>query len=162
MEDANNKTLSQDNLTMPQDLYESLKAISGERPESFKREFVPNVEPYPGLKEYLGRESAQEEFLKKKDPVEIKYKFVDNKTEVFDLTEPADSEKHSQLLNLISDPESGVVLAEELKEPQIMLDPTARRGYRAIVFVRTTRPVKYLKKKEAGYSVVGKEDVKKE
>jgi hypothetical protein len=144
---------------LPNELQNSLKILIGERPDSFKEEFEPNTTGYPQFKGtgFGGETTAQEEFIKKKDPVEQKVRYKDNKVFVFDLTDEKDSLEFSRILDEIGDPESGVVLAEEIKDPQILIDPKAKKGYRAIVSLKTTKPEKYLKKKGTGYQVAKKE-----
>jgi hypothetical protein len=150
-------------IEMPPDLVESLRIITGERPESFKKEFSPNTSIYPQFDGagFMGT-SAQEEFIKSKDPIEKKIRFKENKTYVLDITKPEDNVRYSEVLDLISDPESGVVLAEELKDPQVIIDANSSVGYRAIVIIKTAVPEIYIKKKSSGYTKMkkkGKEEV---
>ena len=141
-------------IPIPPDLADSLRVITGERPESFQKEFIPNTSIYPKFDgASFGGESAQAEFLKKKDPVDKKIRFLDNQTRVFDITDPNQQIAYSKILDQIGDPESGIVLAEQLKDPQILLDANSPCGYRALVVVRTARPEIYLKPKEGGYKV---------
>jgi hypothetical protein len=143
-----------DGLNMPEELAESLRLITGERPTSFQKEFVPNTAIYP---KFTGAafegESAQQEFLKKKDPVEKRVRYKDNEIHILDLTDAKQRLEYTALVDTIGDPESGVILAEDLKDPQILLDTNAPLGYRAIVVIKTTKPEIYLKKKGPGYEV---------
>ena len=78
---------------------------------------------------------------------------MDNQTKVFDITDPNQQLEYAKILDLVGDPESGVVLAEILKDPQILLDSNSACGYRAIVVVKTARPEIYIKPKDSGYKV---------
>jgi len=141
-------------IPIPEDLAESLRIIIGERPESFQEEFKPNTSVYPRFDgAAFGGESAQQEFLKAKDPVEKKVKYTNNRVKMFDLTDPAQELAYAELLDLIGDPESGFILAEAPKDPQILLDSTAPMGYRAIVVIKIAKPEIYLKHKGSGYKV---------
>jgi hypothetical protein len=133
---------------IPDDLLESLKIISGHRPDSFREEFEPNTATYPKFNGagFMGV-SARDEFIKKKDPVEKKLKCTENKTYVLDLTKEDDNKKYSELLDKIGDPESGYVLADALKDPQIFIDPSSIAGFRAIAIIKIFKPVIYLKSK---------------
>lgn len=142
------------NAPFPEELADSLRVITGERPESFQKEFVPNTSIYPKFEgAAFGGESSQAEFLKKKDPVDKKIRFLDNQVKVFDLMDPKQELEYNVILDKIGDPESGVILAEPLKDPQILLDPNASCGYRAIVVVKTAKPQVYLKPRGEGYKV---------
>jgi len=148
---------------MPDELADALRVMVGERPDSFKNEFRPNTSSYPKFDGAgFAGESAQEEFLKNKDPVEKKVKFLENSIFVLDLTNEAQKSKYAEVLDLIGDPESGIVLAEELKDPQILLDSNSPMGYRAIAIIKTARPKMYVKPLTSGYSVQKKSKSDKE
>lgn len=140
----------------PDDIKQALNVIVGNRPQSFIEEFDRRLEKPEMNGSAFGGTSAQQEFIKKKDPVEKVVRFAENEVYVLDLTSPADKKTYSKVLDTVFDPESGVVLAEPLKDPTIIVDPHYKMGYRAIVTIKTARPEEYLKKKGASYSVVGK------
>ena len=93
----------QEEIKMPEELAESLKVLVGERPTSFKEEFVPNTAGYPQFKGTgpFGRTTAQEEFIKKKDPIEKKVRYEKNQIYILDLTDPEDSKKYSDIFKKI-------------------------------------------------------------
>jgi hypothetical protein len=139
---------------LPEDIQQALHVIVGNRPESFKQEFSPIQPQFDGAA--FGGQSSQQEFIKKKDPVEKKLKFTDNQIFVFDLTDKKNKEQYEKIMDQVFDPENGLILAEPLKDPVILIDANAAHGYRAIVTVKISRPEEYLKAKGAGFSVVPK------
>lgn len=137
----------------PADVQEAMRVLSGGTPKSFAAEFSPNLDGYPQLKgAAFGGASAQEEFIKKKDPVEIKIRFEDNQCYVVDLTTATGQATYATVMNLIGDPESGVVLAEQPKDPQILIDNNG--VVHAMMVIKTSRPKEYIKKTGPGYEVV--------
>ena len=139
------------------DIIEALNFVMGNRPSSFIEEFkLPDPKEVIGEGAAMGGTSAQAEFIKKKDPVEVKTKLTKNKIYIFDLTNEPDKEKYEDILNRVFDPESGIKLAEPLKDPTVHIDEKAPLGYRAIVMVKTTKPVEYVVPKGTGYKVVEK------
>jgi len=135
-------------IEMPKELIEALKVITGDRPESFQKEFSPNTSIYPQFNGAgFGGESIKEGFIKARDQIQERIKFTDNKVSVFDISDESQNKKYSEVLDATGDPESGIILAEEPKDPQIFMDASAPLGYRAIVVIKTARPMMYLKKK---------------
>ena len=135
----------------------------GHKPTSFVQEFTGQVDPKNKVSKdqtFTGAgfagESAQQEFIKRKDPVEQKIKLTKNKIYVFDLTNKDDLDRYEQIIDKAFDPESGIKLAEPLKDPTVHIDEKAPLGYRAIVVVKTTKPVDYVVRKGTGYNVVKK------
>lgn len=139
---------------LPEDIQQALNVIVGNRPDSFKQEFSVPVPEFDGAA--FGGKSAQKEFIKKKDPVDKKVKFTNNQVFVLDLTDRKNKEQYEKILDQVFDPENGLILAEPLKDPVIMIDPNAPSGYRAIVTIKTSKPEEYLKAKGAGFTVVPK------
>ncbi len=139
---------------LPEDIQQALHVIVGNRPESFKQEFSPIQPQFDGAA--FGGKSAQQEFIKKKDPVEKKVRFTDNQIFVFDLTDKKNKEQYEKIMDQVFDPENGLILAEALKDPVILIDPNAAHGYRAIVTVKVSRPEEYIKKKGPGFSILPK------
>lgn len=138
----------------PDDIKQALNVIVGNRPQSFVQEFDQRFEKPEMNGTAFGGTSAQQEFIKKKDPVEKLTRFVCNEIYVLDLTNPTDRKTYSQILDKVFDPESGVVLAEQLKDPTIMVDNHSKAGYRAILTIKTSRPEEYIKKIGKSYAVV--------
>lgn len=143
----------------PDDIKQALNVLVGNRPDSFVREFGPKgpeqATPSANMAGAgFGGSSAQDEFIKKKDPVERKVKLTKNKVYIFDLTNSEDRDKYEDIVDKVFDPANGINLAEPLKDPNIMVDENAPFGYRAIVVIRTTKPVEYLVPKGTGYRVV--------
>lgn len=139
---------------LPEDIKQALNVIVGNRPDSFKEEFSVPVPEFTGAA-FAGK-SSQKEFIKKKDPVEKKIKFTNNQVFVFDLTERKNKEQYEKILDEVFDPENGLILAEPIKDPVILIDPNASAGYRAIVTLKISKPEEYLKSKGAGFTVVPK------
>lgn len=140
----------------PDDIKDALNVIVGNRPQSFVQEFDKRFDSQPAMNgTAFGGTSAQEEFIKKKDPVEKLVRFTSNEVHVLDLTNANDRKAYSAILDTVFDPESGVVLAEQLKDPTILVDSHSKVGYRAIVTIKTARPEEYLRKVGKSYSVVG-------
>lgn len=148
------QTISPEDL--PDDIKDALNVIVGNRPRSFQDEFFGTRKEVPQMDgSAFGGSSAQQEFIKKKDPIEKKIRLTENEVYVLDLTNPADRKTYTSILNLVFDPESGVELAEPLKDPTVMVDPDSKVGYRAVLTIKTCRPEEYVKKKGGSYSVVG-------
>jgi hypothetical protein len=139
---------------LPKDIQDALNVIVGNRPESFKEEFSLPQPEFNGAA--FGGKSAQQEFIKKKDPVEKKLKFTNNQVFVFDLTDRKNKEQYEKILDQVFDPENGLILAEPIKDPIILIDPNASTGYRAIVTIKTSKPEEYLVPKGTGFKVVPK------
>ena len=138
----------------PDDIKEALNVIVGNRPKSFQEEFSEGVKIEPKMTgSAFGGVSAQQEFIKKKDPIEKRIRFKSNEIYVLDLTNPIDKKTYSRILDTVFDPESGVVLAEPLKDPTILVDPDCKAGYRAIITIKTACPEEYIKKLGSSYSV---------
>lgn len=147
---------------LPPDIQEAIRVVSGGRPRSFEEEFQPNTEGYPQFKgAAFGGSSAQEEFIKQKDPQEIRMRYTDNKCYAIDLATPEGTAKYEEIMKDVGDPESGVIFAEPPKEPHIVLDATCERGFRAIVVLKTSKPVPYRHRIGTGYQVVDPLDEEK-
>lgn len=146
-----------DEKDFPEEIREALTVIVGNRPKSFDEEFTPNPQAAPNFKgaAFAGK-SSQEEFVKKKDPIEKFVKFTNNQIFLLDITQKSDLEKYEQILDSVFDPESGVQLVEPIKEPHYLLDQSAPQGFRALITIKTTKPVECYKKSGTGYTVVKK------
>lgn len=141
----------------PEDIREALTVIVGNRPKSFDEEFCANTQAAPKFNgaAFAGK-SSQEEFVKKKDPIEKYIKFENNQIFLLDITHSEDLEKYQQILDSVFDPESGIQLVEPIKEPHYLIDPSAPKGFRALITIKTTKPVECYKKNGTGYTVVKK------
>ena len=149
----NNDNLNPENF--PEEIKEALNVIVGNRPKSFDEEFIPNPNAHPKFSgAAFGGESSQKEFIKKKDPIEKGVKLTNNEIFLLDLTKDSDLLKYKEILNSVFDPESGVQLAEPIKEPHYLLDPNSPQGFKALLIIKTTKPVEYVKKSGTGYTVI--------
>jgi hypothetical protein len=145
----------------PEDIKDALNVIVGNRPKSFDEEFKPNPEAHPSFAgAAFGGTSSQKEFIKKKDPIEKGVKLTNNQIFLLDITKEKDLKKYEEILDLVFDPESGVQLAEPIKEPHYLLDPNSTDGYKALLIIKITKPVEYIKKTGTGYTVVEKKSDK--
>jgi len=135
---------------LPEDIKEALNVIVGNRPKSFDEEFSPK----PGKeKEFdgaaFGGTSSQEEFIKKKDLMNIIW--VPQKRDII---------RYEEVMDQVFDPENDVQLVEPVKEPQYIIDPNSPTGVRALLIIKTTVPIEYIKKEGTGYTVVNKQNKK--
>lgn len=144
---------------LPEDIKEALNVIVGNRPKSFDQEFSPSSDKE---KEFsgaaFGGTSSQEEFIKKKDPQKKKIKLTKNKIHLLDISIQSDIIKYEEIMDQIFDPENDIQLVEPVKEPQYIIDPNAPSGVRALLIIKTTVPVEYIKKEGTGYTVVKKQN----
>jgi hypothetical protein len=145
------KELSEEEV--PEDIKEALNVILGNKPKSFSEDFIEPVKAPPPFKGagFAGG-SAQEEFVKKRDAVEKRVRFTENRIYILDLTSESDRQSYSEILDVVFNPESGIVLVEPLKDPEIMVDTNSPSGYRAIITIKTAKPNEYLKKMSSSYS----------
>jgi len=125
-------------IKMPEPLLESLRVITGERPQSFKDEFQPNLDAYP----YMQTGKKHQEVISKIEGKQKKaFALSNNKVHVFDITDSEQAHEYEQILDILGDPSThNVYLSEPIKEPMILLDKDAPKGYRAIVYVSTMKP----------------------
>jgi hypothetical protein len=146
---------------LPEDIKEALNVIVGNRPKSFEEEFSPKPKQE---KEFngaaFGGSSSQEEFIKKKDPQKKKIKLTKNKIHLLDISVQKDIIKYEEIMDQIFDPENDTQLVEPVKEPQYIIDPNAPSGVRALLIIKTTVPVEYIKKEGTGYTVLNKQNKK--
>lgn len=146
---------------LPEDIKDALNVIVGNRPKSFDEEFSPKSKQE---KEFdgaaFGGASSQEEFIKKKDPQKKKIKLTNNKIHLLDLAIHKDIIRYEEVMDQVFDPENDVQLVEPVKEPQYIIDPNAPTGVRALLIIKTTVPVEYIKKEGTGYTVINKQNKK--
>jgi len=144
-----------DGADVPDEIKDALKVIVGNRPDSFIQEF-DNQSPEPQQKGLFSSisssslpqdETARDRFIKKGDRVREAFKLRDNRIYVLDLTSPQDLKKYSDLMDEIFDGSDRLSLAEDIKEPKILLDPNSPVGYRAIVTLRVFRLEREIKPK---------------
>ena len=64
------------------------------------------------------------------------------------------------VMDQVFDPENDVQLVEPVKEPQYIIDPNSPTGVRALLIIKTTVPIEYIKKEGTGYTVVNKQNKK--
>ena len=144
---------------LPEDIKEALNVIVGNRPKSFDEEFSPKPnqeKEFDGAA--FGGTSSQEEFIKKKDPQKKKIKLTKNKIHLLDLAVHKDIIRYEEVMDQVFDPENDVQLVEPVKEPQYIIDPNSPTGVRALLIIKTTVPIEYIKKEGTGYTVVNKQN----
>jgi len=139
-------------IDMPSDLLESLRVITGDRPESFKKEFEPNLDAYQHIKSG----TKHDEVLRKHESKKVS-KLTNNKVYVFDLTSEDDARQYAEVLDVLGDTEkNNTFLSEPISPVNILLDASAPKGYRAITIVKTVQPVECLVRKKKIISVTEK------
>ena len=144
---------------LPEDIKEALNVIVGNRPKSFDEEFSPKPnqeKEFDGAA--FGGTSSQEEFIKKKDPQKKKIKLTKNKIHLLDLAVHKDIIRYEEVMDQVFDQENDVLLVEPVKEPQYIIDPNSPTGVRALLIIKTTVPIEYIKKEGTGYTVVNKQN----
>jgi hypothetical protein len=156
LEDSRIKELEDE---LPEDIKEALNVIVGNRPKSFDQEFSPaqkQEKEFNGAA--FGGASSQEEFIKKKDPQKKKIKLTKNKIHLLDISTQADTIKYEEIMDQIFDPENDIQLVEPIKDPQYIIDSNSPTGVRALLVIKTTIPVEYIKKEGTGYTVMEKQN----